>query len=59
MEVPLAELRWRMLASKLLEEELEFSLGHVVFTGLGSWICEPGLQGRRPAGGINVGIVGT
>lgn len=45
--------------SKLLEEELEFSLGHVVFTGLGSWICEPGLQGRRPAGGINVGIVGT
>lgn len=38
--------RERMLVSRRLEEEQEVSLGYVVFTGVGSWICESGVQGR-------------
>lgn len=45
--------------NKLLEEDREFRLGHVAFTRVDSWICEPGVQGRRPAGAINLGVVGT
>ena len=48
-----------MLVNKLLEEDREFRLGHVAFTRVGSCICEPGVQGRRPAGAINLGVIGT
>lgn len=43
--------------SRILEEEQEVILGHAVFTGVGSWVCEPGVQGRRSAGDINSGVI--